>query len=247
MASNSSIEWTESTWNPVTGCTKVSPGCKHCYAERMAKRLQAMGQANYANGFNLSLHEHALELPLTWKKPQTIFVNSMSDLFHKSVPVDFILRVFEVMRKANWHQYQILTKRADRLKELNSIIPWEPHIWMGVSVENQDYAFRIDHLRRTGAHVKFVSFEPLIGPLDTLDLNRVHWAIVGGESGPGARPMREEWVVTIRDCCQAAGVPFFFKQWGGVNKKRNGRLLHGQVWNEMPSSAKGMDTLFAAG
>lgn len=247
MATGSSIEWTESTWNPVTGCTKISPGCKHCYAERMAKRLQAMGQANYAKGFNLSLHEHALELPLTWKKPQTIFVNSMSDLFHKSVPVDFILRVFEVMRKANWHQYQILTKRADRLKELNSIIPWEPHIWMGVSVENQDYAFRIDHLRRTGAHVKFVSFEPLIGPLDALDLNGVHWAIVGGESGPGARPMREEWVVTIRDCCQAAGVPFFFKQWGGVNKKRNGRLLHGQVWNEMPSSTNGMDTLFAAG
>jgi len=247
MANGSSIEWTESTWNPVTGCTKLSPGCKHCYAERMAKRLQAMGQANYANGFKVAVHEHALELPLTWKKPQTIFVNSMSDLFHKSVPVDFILRVFEVMRKANWHQYQILTKRAERLEELNPVIPWAPHIWMGVSVESQDYAFRIDHLRRINAHIKFVSFEPLIGPVDVLDLRDVHWAIVGGESGPGSRPMREEWAIGIRDHCRQAKVPFFFKQWGGVNKKRNGRLLDGQTWDEMPSLPQSMESLFAVG
>lgn len=247
MASHSSIEWTESTWNPVTGCTKIGPGCKHCYAERMAKRLQAMGQANYATGFKVAVHEHALELPLTWKKPQTIFVNSMSDLFHQSVPVDFILRVFDVMHKANWHQYQVLTKRAERLEALNPVIPWAPHIWMGVSVESQDYAFRIDHLRRTNAHIKFVSFEPLLGPVDTSDLRGMHWAIVGGESGPRARPMREEWVVGIRGHCRRAKVPFFFKQWGGVNKKRNGRLLEGRTWDEMPSRQQRMDSLFAAG
>lgn len=247
MASGSSIEWTESTWNPVTGCTKISSGCKHCYAERMAKRLQAMGQTNYINGFSVAIHEHALGLPLMWKKPQTIFVNSMSDLFHKSVPVEFILRVFDVMRRANWHQYQILTKRAERLDELNPVIPWEPHIWMGVSVENQDYAFRIDHLRRTNAHVKFVSFEPLLGPVDALDLHGIHWTIVGGESGPGARPIREEWVVSIRDHCQQLKVPFFFKQWGGVHKKRNGRLLEGRTWGEMPSAPEGSESLSAVG
>lgn len=246
MASGSSIEWTESTWNPVTGCTKISPGCKHCYAERMARRLQAMGQANYANGFKVALHEHTLELPLTWKKPQTIFVNSMSDLFHKSVPDDFILRVFGIMRKANWHQYQVLTKRAERLEELNSVIPWAPHIWMGVSVENQDYAFRIDHLKRTNAHIKFVSFEPLLAPIDTLDLHGIHWAIVGGESGPGARPVHEEWVTDIRDHCRKTKTSFFFKQWGGVNKKRNGRLLDGRTWDEKPSCPlKKRDTMFA--
>jgi len=170
MASNSSIEWTESTWNPVTGCTKISPGCKHCYAERMANRLQAMGQPNYVNGFELALHEQALKLPLQWKKPQTIFVNSMSDLFHKEIPVEFVLRVFEVMASANWHQYQILTKRSDRLLELDPILPWAPHIWMGVSVENQDYTFRIDHLRETGAKIKFLSFEPLLGSLRGVNL-----------------------------------------------------------------------------
>ncbi len=247
MANNSAIEWTESTWNPVTGCTKISPGCKHCYAERMAKRLKAMGQANYANGFDITVHEHALELPLTWKKPQTIFVNSMSDLFHQSVPVDFIFRVFDIMRKANWHQYQVLTKRAERLEELNPAIPWEPHIWMGVSVESQDYAFRIDHLRKTNAHIKFVSFEPLLGPVDTLDLRGVDWAIVGGESGPSARPMRKEWAAGIRDHCRQSKVPFFFKQWGGVNKKKNGRLLDGRTWDEMPSVPKCIDSLFAIG
>ncbi len=234
VASNSSIEWTEATWNPVTGCAKISPGCKHCYAERMAKRLKAMGQPNYANGFRLTLQEKALELPLSWKKPRVIFVNSMSDLFHKNVPVEFILRVFDVMRRANWHQYQILTKRADRLEQLDAVIPWQPHIWMGVSVESEDYRSRIDHLRRTHAHIKFLSLEPLLGPLGPLDLAGIHWAIAGGESGPGARPMNVEWVTDIRDQCLRAKVPFFFKQWGGTNKKRAGRMLEGRFWDEMP-------------
>ncbi len=234
MASNSSIEWTESTWNPVTGCNKISPGCKHCYAERMAKRLQAMGQPNYVNGFELALHESALQLPLKWKKPQTIFVNSMSDLFHKDVPVAFILKVFEVMRKANWHNYQILTKRSARLLELDSILPWAPHIWMGVSVETEDYAFRIEHLRQTTAHIKFLSLEPLLGPLQRLNLNAIDWVIVGGESGPGARQMNPLWVIDIRNQCQKNGVPFFFKQWGGTRKKQTGRELEGRTWDEMP-------------
>jgi len=245
MGKSSKIEWTDATWNPMRGCTKISPGCKHCYAERMAKRLQAMGQANYANGFDVAVHEHALELPLTWGKPQTVFVNSMSDLFHTSVPLDFILRVFDVMRKANWHQYQILTKRAARLEELDPVLPWAPHIWMGVSVESQDYAFRIDHLRCTNAHIKFVSFEPLLGPVDALDLRGVDWAIVGGESGPGSRPMREEWATGIHEHCRQAGVPFFFKQWGGFNKRRNGRLLNGRTWDEMPSLPESAIDLFA--
>jgi len=238
MGTNSSIEWTESTWNPVTGCTKISPGCKHCYAERMAKRLKAMGQPNYANGFKLTMHEKALELPLSWKRPQVIFVNSMSDLFHKSVPVEFILRVFDVMRKADWHQYQVLTKRAERLAQLDELLPWAPHIWMGVSVEQADYQYRIDHLRETRAHVKFLSLEPLLGPLDALNLDGIDWAIVGGESGPGARPMQLDWVTSIRDQCQSADVPFFFKQWGGVNKKRTGRALEGRTWDEMPVVGK---------
>ncbi len=235
MATNSAIEWTESTWNPVTGCTKISPGCKHCYAERMAKRLKAMGQPNYANGFRLTVQEHALNLPLTWKKPQTIFVNSMSDLFHKNVPDEFILKVFDVMQRANWHQYQVLTKRADRLAQIAGILPWESHIWMGVSVERADYSFRIDHLRSTGAQVKFLSLEPLLGPLPRLNLAGIDWAIVGGESGPGARPMQSDWVIEIRDQCVNANVPFFFKQWGGVNKKQAGRLLEGRTWDEMPA------------
>jgi protein gp37 len=235
MGAASSIEWTESTWNPVTGCTKVSPGCKHCYAERMAKRLEAMGQPNYADGFQVRMHEHAVQLPLTWRKPRTIFVNSMSDLFHNAVPVDFIRRVFDVMEKANWHQYQLLTKRSERLLELDSQLAWLPHIWMGVSVENQDYAFRIDHLRKIRAHVKFLSLEPLLGPLPDLDLARIDWVIVGGESGPGARPMETSWVTDIRDQCSRSKTPFFFKQWGGVHKKRAGRELEGRTWDELPS------------
>ena len=234
MANNSSIEWTESTWNPLTGCTKISPGCKHCYAERMALRLQAMGQPHYVNGFKLTLHEDALELPLRWKRPQTIFVNSMSDLFHKDVPVAFIQKMFDVMRRADWHRFQILTKRSDRLMELSPQLPWAANIWMGVSVESRDYAFRIDHLRRTGAAVKFLSLEPLLGPLPKLNLRDIDWAIVGGESGPGARPMDITWVIDIRDQCSRAGVPFFFKQWGGVQKKKAGRTLEGRTWDEMP-------------
>ncbi|OGU83099.1 MAG: hypothetical protein A2254_08625 [Ignavibacteria bacterium RIFOXYA2_FULL_35_9] len=238
MAKNSSIEWTESTWNPITGCTKVSPGCKFCYAERMAKRLKAMGSANYENGFKLTLHEHVLELPLTWKKPQTIFVNSMSDLFHKNVPLEFIQKMFDVMNKAYWHKFQILTKRSERLFEFDPMLSWTDNIWMGVSVENQNYTYRIDHLRYTNAKVKFISIEPLIGPIQHLDLSNINWIIVGGESGPGARPMKEEWVVSIRDECKRAKVPFFFKQWGGVNKKKNGRVLKGRTWEEMPKLGK---------
>jgi protein gp37 len=237
MAANSAIEWTESTWNPLTGCTKVSPGCKHCYAERMALRLQAMGQRNYANGFDLTLHEHALELPLKWKKPQTIFVNSMSDLFHKAVPMEFILKTFDVMRRADWHNFQILTKRSDRLLELSPTLPWRPHIWMGVSVETLKYTPRIDHLRKTGAMVKFLSLEPLLGPLPGLNLEGIDWVIVGGESGPGARPMDPAWVLEVRDQCLDACVPFFFKQWGGAERKKAGRQLEGRTWDEVPALA----------
>jgi len=235
VAGKTRIEWASSSWNPVTGCTKISPGCKHCYAERLALRLQAMGQRNYTNGFALTLQEQALELPLRWKKPQVIFVNSMSDLFHKNVPVDFISRVFDVMRRAHWHRFQILTKRSDRLLTLNSKLEWQPNIWMGVSVENQDYTFRINHLRQTGAHVKFLSLEPLLGPLPNLDLAGIDWAIVGGESGPGSRAMSESWVTDIRDQCVSANVAFFFKQWGGTNKKRAGRALEGRTWDQMPA------------
>lgn len=236
MSEKSAIEWTESTWNPLTGCTKISPGCKHCYAERMALRLQAMGQANYSNGFKLTLHESALELPLRWKKPQTIFLNSMSDLFHKAVPVEFILRTFDVMRRANWHRYQVLTKRSERLMEVSPVLSWEPHIWMGVSVENLDYIFRIEHLRRTKAMVKFLSLEPLLGPLPGLNLEGIDWVIAGGESGPGARRIDPAWVLDVRDQCADAGVPFFFKQWGGTRKKKAGRVLEGRTWDEMPAT-----------
>jgi protein gp37 len=237
MGTRSSIEWTESTWNPLTGCTKISPGCKHCYAERMACRLQAMGQPNYANGFRLTLHEHMLEQPLGWKRPQMVFVNSMSDLFHNDVPLDFVQKVFAVMVRASWHTFQVLTKRSDRLLELDPEIEWPSNVWMGVSVENHDYVSRIEQLRRTDAHVKFLSLEPLLGPLPDLDLHGIDWVIVGGESGPGARPMAEDWVIDIRDQCLAAGVPFFFKQWGGVRKKQAGRVLGGRTWNQLPTLA----------
>ncbi len=234
MAQGSGIEWTESTWNPVTGCTKISPGCKHCYAERMAGRLQAMGQANYANGFALTLQPHMVELPLKWKKPQTIFVNSMSDLFHQDVPLAYIRRVFAVMGRAHWHRFQVLTKRADRLAQLSAKLAWAPNIWMGVSVETEAYRGRIDKLRSTDAQTKFLSLEPLLGPLHSLNLDGIDWVIVGGESGPGSRPMDPAWVTDLRDQCQQAQVPFFFKQWGGKNKKRAGRLLDGQTWDQMP-------------
>ena len=235
--SQSKIEWTESTWNPVTGCSKISPGCKHCYAERMSKRLLAMGQRNYLNGFKLTLQPHMLELPLKWKKPQTIFVNSMSDLFHKSVPLEYIRQVFDVMKRAHWHRFQVLTKRGERLEQLADSLDWAPNIWMGVSVENSKYLSRIENLRSTGATIKFLSLEPLLGPLDNLDLTDIDWVIVGGESGFGARPMLIDWVNRIRTQCEVANVPFFFKQWGGVQKKRRGRELDGQTWDEMPRKA----------
>ncbi len=234
MATKSSIEWTESTWNPVTGCTKVSPGCKNCYAERMAKRLQAMGQHNYREGFNLSVHEHALGIPLKWKKSQNIFVNSMSDLFHEDVPDEFIFKAFDIMNKSHWHNFQVLTKRAERLNKLNSQLPWSSNIWMGVSVETQKYTKRIEYLCSSDAKVKFLSLEPLLGPIRIKKLGRIDWVIVGGESGPGSRPIIEAWVGSIRDQCLRANVPFFFKQWGGINKKKAGRLLDNRIWNEMP-------------
>lgn len=230
----STIEWTEASWNPTTGCTKISPGCDHCYAELMAHRLKMMGQAKYAREFELALHENTLEIPLNWKKPRMIFVNSMSDLFHQGVPEEFVQRVFNTMRKAHWHQFQILTKRAKRLESTSSSIEWPDNVWMGVTVESPRYEFRIDHLRRTGANIKFLSLEPLLEPLRDIDLTGIDWVIVGGESGPGARSMSKEWVLDIRDQCQVAKVPFFFKQWGGVHKKQAGRLLEGRTWDELP-------------
>jgi len=243
MAVKSAIEWTESTWNPVTGCTKISPGCKHCYAETFAERWRGIPGHPYEQGFDLRLWPDRLDLPLTWKKPRTIFVNSMSDLFHKDIPLAFIQRVFDAMNRANWHTYQILTKRSERLLELDRQIPWASHIWMGVSVENEDYAFRIDHLRKTSSKVKFLSLEPLLGPLPNLKLNNIDWVIVGGESGPGARPMDHNWVFDIRDQSLAAKVPFFFKQWGGVQKKRAGRVLDGRTWDQMPEHTMAAATI----
>lgn len=234
--SKSKIEWTESSWNPVTGCTKISHGCINCYAERMALRLKAMKQPNYRNGFKVTLHNHAVDLPCQWKRPQTIFVNSMGDLFHKDVPLSFIRKVFNIMRVANWHRYQILTKRSERLKELDSFLPWAPNIWMGVTVEDEQYRYRIDDLRRTNSYIKFLSLEPLLGPLSNINLQGIDWVIVGGESGPGARPIKEDWVLNIKEQCSIAGVPFFFKQWGGVNKKIKGRLLEGRIWDETPAT-----------
>ncbi len=237
MAQASKIEWTEATWNPVTGCNKVSPGCKFCYADRMAKRLHAMGQERYRNGFQLTLQEDLIGLPLKWKKPRVIFVNSMSDLFHKDVPDDFIARCFETMAAASQHTFQVLTKRPERVAELGSRLPWTTNIWMGTSVENADFTWRVHELVRVPAKVRFLSVEPLLGPIRRLPLRGVHWAIVGGESGPGARPMLHEWVTGIRDQCVKREVPFFFKQWGGVQKSRTGRELDGRTWDEMPIAA----------
>ena len=238
----SSIEWTNATWNPVTGCDKISAGCKFCYAERMARRLKAMGQENYAKGFELTLQPHMLERPLSWKQPKLIFVNSMSDLFHKDVPKEYIFQVFDVMRQASWHQFQILTKRGDVLESIADEINWPPNVWMGVSVENQRVVHRIDSLRQTKAAIKFLSIEPLIGPLPKLNLKGIHWVIVGGESGPGARPVDAAWVVDIRDQCGKVRIPFFFKQWGGVNKKASGRELEGRTWDELPKYVGGQQS-----
>jgi len=231
---NSTIEWTESTWNPVTGCTKISPGCAHCYAERIAMRLKAMGRPNYVNGFQITLHENSLDIPLRWKKPQIVFVNSMSDLFHEDVPPSFIKRVFAIMQKASWHKFQILTKRAERLAKIAPKLPWPENIWIGVSVENNDFIHRIDSLRKVNSSIRFLSLEPLLGPLPDLNLSGINWIIVGGESGPNARPMKPEWIHDILDQCKENNVPFFFKQWGGRNKKKAGRLLNGKIYNEMP-------------
>jgi protein gp37 len=237
------MEWTGSTWNPVNGCDKISPGCKHCYAEVMARRLRAMGQPNYRQGFKLALHPAMLERPLAWRKPQVIFVNSMSDFFHEDVPLPFIQRVFDVMRRADWHTFQVLTKRADRLERVAAELPWPANVWMGVSVEREDYTFRIDHLRRTPAVVKFLSLEPLLGPLRGLDLAKIDWVIVGGESGPRARPMDPSWASDIRDQCRRARVPFFFKQWGGRNKKAAGRQLDGRTWDGWPKADRALASL----
>lgn len=235
MSANTKIEWTQVTWNPVTGCTKISEGCKNCYAERFAKRLQAMGAPSYKNGFDITIHEHSLKNPLRWRKPRLVFVNSMSDLFHADVPDRFIFNVFNVMRQASLHHFQILTKRSERLSELSEKLPWSDNIWMGVTVEHMDYLYRINDLIRTDAKIKFLSFEPLLGPIPSLELEKIDWVIVGGESGPGARSIDPAWVMDIRDCCTRAKVPFFFKQWGGVNKKRTGRSLEGRIWDQMPS------------
>jgi protein gp37 len=231
----STIEWTEATWNPVTGCTKISAGCRYCYAERMAIRLQAMGQPAYTSGFGLALHPEKVDQPLEWRKPSTIFVNSMSDLFHEDIPAEFIRDVFATMREASWHRFQVLTKRAERLEELNECLEWPENVWMGVTVERQDYTSRIDRLRRTDARVKFLSCEPLLGPLARLNLEGISWVIVGGESGPCARPVDPAWVRDVRDQCTEASVPFFFKQWGGRNKKKAGRDLDGQLWSQVPA------------
>ena len=235
MAQNSSIEWTEATWNPVTGCTKISPGCKFCYAERMALRLKAMGQPRYRDGFKVTLQDDLVELPLKWREPRMIFVNSMSDLFHRDIPIDFIQRCFETMRKASQHTFQILTKRPERVVELASDLPWPSNVWMGTSVESADYTWRIHELQRVPAKVRFLSVEPLLGPIPQLPLRGIAWVIVGGESGPGARPMDADWVRQIRDRCLRYNVPFFFKQWGGVQKSRSGRILDGRTWDEFPT------------
>jgi protein gp37 len=233
MSAGTSIEWTDATWNPVRGCTKVSPGCKHCYAERFAERFRGVAGAPYEQGFDLRLVPELIDLPRGWKKPRRVFVNSMSDLFHEDVPDEYIQRVFAVMRDCPQHSFQVLTKRSERLAKLDSELEWAPNIWMGVSVESADYMDRIDHLLETNAALKFVSAEPLLGPLPSMPPG-IGWVIVGGESGPGARDMKAEWVRPIRDQCLAAHVPFHFKQWGGVRKKLNGRVLDGRVWDQFP-------------
>jgi len=235
MAFSSKIEWTEATWNPVTGCSKISLGCANCYAERLAKRLQRIGNPKYRNGFKVTLHPEELSLPLKWKKPRMIFVVSMGDLFHEEVPDDFILKVFQVMNQAHWHVFQVLTKRAERLAELSKKLPWSPNIWAGVTVEHEHYIYRIDLLKTVPSVVRFISFEPLLSDMTQLDLSGIDWVIVGGESGPRARPIKPEWVRHIRDMCLEQNVAFFFKQWGGFNKKKAGRILDGRTWNEYPT------------
>ena len=235
MSETSKIEWVDATWNPVTGCTKISPGCANCYAEVFAERFRGVPGHPYEQGFDLKLWPNRLILPLTWKKSKRIFVNSMSDLFHKDVPEEFIYSVFETMNAAHWHTFKILTKRPERMLELNDRLPWAKNIWMGTSVESAAYAHRIDILRQSKARIKFLSVEPLLGPMPNLTLNNIDWVIVGGESGRRARPMEGDWVRDIRDQCDAANVSFFFKQWGGTNKKKTGRMLDGKTWDDRPA------------
>ena len=234
MSMRSAIEWTEVTWNPVTGCTKISHGCRFCYAERMSKRLLAMGVEKYKEGFSPAVHEAALGEPLRWRRPRLVFVNSMSDLFHKRVPAKFIEAVFDVMNRASQHTFQILTKRPGRVVQLGRRLRWTPNIWLGTSIESERWLGRLARLRDTDAHTKFLSLEPLLGPLLDIPLQAIDWVIVGGESGPGARPMDIDWVRDIRDNCLQNGVPFFFKQWGGVFKKKTGRTLDSRIWDQMP-------------
>ena len=234
MSTRSTIEWTEVTWNPVTGCTKISDGCKLCYAERMSRRLRAMGLDKYKEGFAVAVHESVLNEPLHWRRPRLVFTNSMSDLFHESVPSSFIEAVFEVMNRASQHTFQVLTKRPGRVAALDERLCWTPNIWLGASIESQKWLGRLDRLRETSAHTKFLSLEPLLGPLPAIPLHQIDWVIVGGESGPGARPMEADWVRDIRDNCLESNVPFFFKQWGGVFKKTTGRMLDHRIWDQMP-------------
>lgn len=240
----SSIEWTEMTWNPTTGCNKISAGCKFCYAEVMSRRLQAMGIDKYKDGFELRIHEDALAIPYSWKSSKVVFVNSMSDLFHKDVPLDFIQKVFRVMNENPQHTFQVLTKRADILFKHHKQLNWTHNIWMGVSVEDSRVTKRIDYLRKTGAKVKFLSCEPLIDPLPDLNLTKIDWVIVGGESGRKPRPMDVDWVLDIQQQCEKAKVAFFFKQWGGVNKKKTGRELKGRTYDEMPEISHGAEMVY---
>ena len=240
MSERSGIEWTDATWNPVTGCTKVSPGCKNCYAERLAHRLHTMGNPRYRNGFAVTLHPDVLALPLRWRQPKRIFVNSMSDLFHEAVPVSYIEQVFEMMVRADCHIFQVLTKRSERLASLAPRLLWAPNIWQGVSVESSHYTNRIGHLKTVPAAVRFLSIEPLLAPIPSLPLDGIHWVIVGGESGPNHRPIEATWVRDIRDQCLIAGVPFFFKQWGGRTPKSGGRMLECRQWDEMPCQGAGL-------
>ena len=240
MAQTSKIEWTESSWNPVTGCTKISAGCRYCYAERLAHRLQKMGQRRYINGFLVTLHPDLISIPLRWKKPKLIFVNSMSDLFHEKIPDNFIIKIFETMRLAHWHTFQILTKRAARLSRLSPILDWPDNVWMGVTVESEKEIFRLKELQKVPAAVRFVSMEPLLGSIPDSPYKNIDWVIVGGESGPKARPMGREWAIQIRNRCHQNNIPFFFKQWGGFRKKENGSLLEGKYYNEYPAARRGV-------
>lgn len=238
MAGKTTIEWTECSWNPVTGCTKISEGCKNCYAAKLAKRLKAMGNIRYKNEFEITIHKDLFSKPLEWKKPKMIFVNSMSDLFHEDIPDDVILKIFETMNEAHWHTFQILTKRPERLVELSPIINWSDNIWMGVSIENKDTIPRCQLLKQSAAKIKFISAEPLLESIKSIDLSGIDWLIVGGESGSNSRPLKKEWVIELRDLAKQNGTAFFFKQWGGINKKKNGNELDGCYYKEYPKKNK---------